>query len=160
GSTVIASREAGEPNHDGYPGVASIWWTWSAPAAGRAFITTIGNTFPALLGAYSGTSLASLSSVMNAAYPRTNFPGFSFGNFDIAGPATYQIAADGESGQPHTIGGVDLGVIFYPQPANDNFNNRTPLNGTFLVLTGSVVAASQQVGEIVNGQSSGLRTLW
>ena len=32
GSNVAATKEAGEPNHAGNSGGASVWWSWTAPA--------------------------------------------------------------------------------------------------------------------------------
>ncbi len=168
GYNVSASRETGEPNHSGDTGVGSVWWSWSAPSAGRLFLTTIGSSFPPLmgsplLGAYQGPSVSGLSSVASVFYPGLSCPFFSFANFDVTGPffpQTYQIAVDGESGSPQPVGGIDLGLIFIPKPVNDDFNSRTLLTGSFLVATGSLVAASQQAGEVVEGFSSGLRTAW
>ena len=39
GSTVGATAEPGEPAHGG-PGGASIWYVWTAPAAGTLTVTT------------------------------------------------------------------------------------------------------------------------
>ena len=36
GSSVGATRETSEPYHAGYPGGASVWWSWRAPFSGTA----------------------------------------------------------------------------------------------------------------------------
>ena len=34
GSNVGATKESGEPNHDGFAGGKSVWWKWTAPSNG------------------------------------------------------------------------------------------------------------------------------
>ena len=41
----------------GREGGASVWWTWTAPASGRAVVTTRGSSFDTLLGVYTGTAV-------------------------------------------------------------------------------------------------------
>ncbi|MFM8337380.1 MAG: PPC domain-containing protein, partial [Opitutaceae bacterium] len=63
GSNVGATEEAGEPDHAGNPGGRSVWWSWTAPGAGIATISTAGSSFNTVLAVYTGTSLAALSPV-------------------------------------------------------------------------------------------------
>ena len=56
GSTVGATKQAGEPDHAGNPGGSSIWWTWTAPSTGTVSINTTGSRFDTLLAVYSGAS--------------------------------------------------------------------------------------------------------
>src|SRR5947209_18825767 len=56
GSNVGASKEFFEPNHGGNGGGASVWWTWTAPAAGLTTIDTFGSSFNTLLGVYIGNT--------------------------------------------------------------------------------------------------------
>ena len=63
GSNVGASIESGEPNHAGNSGGASVWWTWTAPAAGEVTFDTYGSSFDTLLAVYTGTSLNRLIEV-------------------------------------------------------------------------------------------------
>src|SRR5205807_2045387 len=44
GLNVGATREAGEPNHAGNAGGASVWWTWTAPSNGTYTVTTRGSS--------------------------------------------------------------------------------------------------------------------
>src|SRR5438552_1669252 len=63
GTTVAATKEAGEPNHAGNPGGHSIWWSWTAPATGDVTIDTAGSAFDTLLGVYTGASVSALTLV-------------------------------------------------------------------------------------------------
>lgn len=63
GSTVDATRETGEPSHGGSGASASIWYRWTAPATGTLTLDTRGSTFDTLLGAYTGNTVAGLSTL-------------------------------------------------------------------------------------------------
>jgi hypothetical protein len=64
-STVGATTELNEPRHDGSAGENtaghSIWYRWTAPAAGTAIFTTEGSSFDTDLAAYTGSSVDSLT---------------------------------------------------------------------------------------------------
>src|SRR6185503_6704885 len=63
GTTVGATKEAGEPNHAGNSGGHSIWWSWTAPATGDVTIDTTGSSFDTLLAVYTGSSVSALTLV-------------------------------------------------------------------------------------------------
>ncbi|MBX3747502.1 MAG: S8 family serine peptidase [Verrucomicrobiae bacterium] len=63
GSTVGASKEAGEPAHAGISGGRSIWYRWQAPTDGNWVFDTFGSSFDTLLAVYQGESLATLAQV-------------------------------------------------------------------------------------------------
>ncbi len=63
GTSLLASKEAGEPNHAGNSGGASTWWKWTAPAAGQVSLNTHGSGFDTLLAVYSGTGVAALTPI-------------------------------------------------------------------------------------------------
>src|SRR5678815_463510 len=61
GTNVEATKQVpDEPPHAGNPGGASIWYRWTAPAAGRATVSTCGSAFNTLLAVYTGDELANL----------------------------------------------------------------------------------------------------
>lgn len=64
-STVGATTELNEPRHDGSAGENtaghSIWYRWTAPAAGTAIFTTEGSSFDTDLAAYTGSAVDSLT---------------------------------------------------------------------------------------------------
>lgn len=62
-TTVNASREAGEPTITGVPGGHSLWFRWTAPAAGRFLLSAFSSETDTLAAVYTGTSLAGLTLV-------------------------------------------------------------------------------------------------
>src|SRR5262249_41081483 len=121
-------------------------------------------TFSPVLAVYQGDSAATLSS--NASSFGYGCPGFSTLDMDLGVPTncgsppcaqTYQIAVGGTN---QNAGTAELALIFIPEPENDDFANRTALTGLFLTVTGSVISASQEAGEVIAGVSNNLRTVW
>jgi hypothetical protein len=97
GTNNGASKEPGEPDHAFNIGGKSVWWTWTAPAAGNVSIVVSNSVFDSfykLLGVYVGGSVSNLALV-----------GFAQGfqsalSFSTVGGATYQIAVDGNRKRP------------------------------------------------------------
>lgn len=62
GSNRLATREPGEPQP--VPAAnQSVWWRWTAPAAGQLTLDTLGSGFDTHLDVYTGGTLATLSRV-------------------------------------------------------------------------------------------------
>ena len=99
GTNVNATSEPGEPNHAGSVGGASIWWKWTAPAAGQVSLDTGGSGFISLLAVYTGTAVSSLTPVAAS----TNGNGGIY--FQAQAGTEYEIAVDGSNG---TSGSVAL----------------------------------------------------
>ena len=102
GTNVQATKEPGEPAHDGDPGGASVWYVWTAPAnvGGSVTFDTCGSDFSTLLAAYQGDAVGALSQV-STLLPG-NAPGCSAGGrtirFDVPySGGTFYIAVDGAS---------------------------------------------------------------
>ncbi|PWU20550.1 MAG: hypothetical protein C5B50_03695 [Verrucomicrobia bacterium] len=94
GSNLGATKEAGEPNHAGNAGGASVWWTWTAPSNGTYAVTTRDSSFATLLGVYTGTSVSALTTIAS------NDEGPNMGTASLVaisatGGTAYQIAVDG-----------------------------------------------------------------
>ena len=62
-STLTATRETGEPLHGGSMPSASLWYKWVATEAGTLVLTTYGSDFDTLLGAYTGSTVSSLTTL-------------------------------------------------------------------------------------------------
>jgi Ca2+-binding RTX toxin-like protein len=63
GTTVGATKEAGEPAHAGIPGGRSIWYMWTAPSSRRVQFNTLGSRGDTLLAVYTGTDFDALRRV-------------------------------------------------------------------------------------------------
>ncbi|HZL44116.1 MAG TPA: Ig-like domain-containing protein [Verrucomicrobiae bacterium] len=97
----FATKESGEPNIAGNPGGHSLWWTWTAPAAGVVTITTAGSSFSTLLGVFTGASLTDLVPVASSnGSLRGTASQVTFG---VSPGTRYSIAVDGVNGQSGTI---------------------------------------------------------
>ena len=100
----FASAEPGEPAHATNPAARSVWYRWTAPAAGPVEIDTCGagNLGDTVLAVYTGTSLATLDEV--ASNDDTSSCGTaSKVRFDAVAGTTYLVAVDGYRGAMGTF---------------------------------------------------------
>lgn len=81
-----ASKESGEPDHNGDVGGASVWYSWTAPADGIAQVGVCCG-FGGLLGVYRGASVGSLTELTS---------GYGFTSLPVSDGATYRVAVDGQ----------------------------------------------------------------
>lgn len=103
-SNAQATREVDEPIHALKLGDTSIWFTWTAPAAGAVRISTAGSSFDTLLAIYSGSSLTSLIEV--ASSDDIDEAGgilTSAATFDAQAGQSFQVAVDGFDGATGTV---------------------------------------------------------
>lgn len=63
GTNVFATKELGEPPHGSDAGGASVWYSWTPPFSGVAFVSTEGSDFDTTLGVYTGSSVTSLTTI-------------------------------------------------------------------------------------------------
>ena len=140
-----ATREVGEPDHGGTPGCASLWWTWTAPADGQLTLSASQTTGTSLLLAlYTGDGLANLV----PAFTQTAYPSYLF--TPVERGVTYQIAAD-SAVDPLVPGPFELDLSFVPEPKNDRFAGRTPIQGTWITLSNSSATATLEPGTPATG---------
>lgn len=96
GSSVInnalATKETGEPNHNGRTGGKSLWWSWTAPKTGTVTIDTIGSSYDTVMGVYTGTSVNGLSFI--ASDDDSGGSATSRVSFTATSGVTYRIAVD------------------------------------------------------------------
>jgi uncharacterized repeat protein (TIGR01451 family) len=104
GTSLLASKETGEPYHGGNSGGASVWWKWTAPAAGQVSLNTHGSGFDTLLAVYTGTGAGALT--MIAANDNDGTSGNTSSLlFEAQAGKEYELAVDGFNG---AAGGVVL----------------------------------------------------
>jgi uncharacterized repeat protein (TIGR03803 family) len=105
-TNTTATKEPGEPNHNGNAGGKSLWWTWGAFTNGPVTIDTIGSTFDTVLAVYTANSPTN-PSVSNLTLVTSD--GNSGGNhaslltFQPVPGTVYQIAVDGYNGATGTV---------------------------------------------------------
>ncbi|MFM1749317.1 MAG: hypothetical protein RLZZ188_2983 [Verrucomicrobiota bacterium] len=162
-SNAGAGREMGEPEHAGVAGAGSVWWRWTAPAAGTVTLATDGSSFDTLLAVYTGAKVDALSVVASdddgGEGPR------SLVSFTAVAGTEYRIAVDGKDGATGLIALRVVLALPKPAPANDAFAKRIPISGApdsagLVRVTGSNVGASEEEGEPDHAGNLGGRSVW
>src|SRR4030095_15889532 len=102
-SNYAATKEPGEPDHAGNPGGHSLWWSWKPWASRPANVLVSFMHPPALIGVYTGDSLATLSPSVS---------GTNFVTFPASSNQTYRIAIDGMDGMMGSFR-LGLGLDFF-----------------------------------------------
>lgn len=157
-NNVEATKEAGEPNHRGDPGGASVWFKWTAPRSGGVFLQACGAGNEFLVAAYTGTTVNSLTAVP----PIEAWGNCQYEFFGTAG-TTYHIAVDGKydpvSGEPAT---GDPGIWLQMVPPNDDFEMARDLGGwsKFTSFGWGSVGATKQPGEPNHAGNRGGSSVW
>ncbi|MSU64049.1 MAG: hypothetical protein EXS31_16925, partial [Pedosphaera sp.] len=89
-----ATAQPSEPRHDSFvPARRSVWGRWTAPASGTATFDTFGADFNAVLAAYTGGSLSSLTQIASDTRGQ-NGRGQCQISFPAVAGQTYYIAVD------------------------------------------------------------------
>jgi hypothetical protein len=147
GANVNATKEAGEPNHAGKVGGASVWWNWTAPSNGTVTIDTTGSTFDTLLAVYTGTAVNALTPVPGGSNDNAG-AGIvtSKVSFPVTAGKVYQIAVDGLNG---ASGNITLNVNEVPTapaaPTNVNASDNTFSDGVHITWTAPAGATAYEV---------------
>ena len=105
GSDVFATAENGEPDPLSWPSPQSVWWTWTAPATGLAFVDVTNYTGDQVLVVYTGQTLTQLVAVASSSW----FSSPLAIQFEVSGGTSYQITVAGVAG---TSGGFQLDLSF------------------------------------------------
>ena len=154
GTSVGATKEAGEPNHAGNPGGHSVWYVWTAPSSRTVTVDTVGSSFDTLLAVYTGSSVSALTTVTSNddLSSTTKQSGLAF--TPVAG-TTYRIAVDGKNGLTgHIV------LTLNQSPVNDDFANCEFIGGANGSVTGSNVSASKEGGEPNHAGNAGGSSIW
>ena len=104
-----ATKQPGEPDHDGDPGGSSVWFNWTAPAAGTVKVDACFATFSPLVAVYTGTEVSALTPVAAGAdEPGAVCNASTYGlpgalTFQSVAGQRYEIAVDGRGGAEGTF---------------------------------------------------------
>jgi hypothetical protein len=150
GSTRGATREAGEPDHAGEGGDASVWYRWTARQTGVARVDICDSSFDSVLAVYTGTVLSGLNEVESGYRCRMVFQATS--------GTSYEIAVDGEG--PNSVGTFALGIDVLQPPDNDDFANAQVLSGTTFSVPGDTGGATHEAGEPSPPGDHGPGSVW
>lgn len=151
-TNTAASKEVGEPNPAGNPGGKSLWWTFTPPADGVLTLNTTNSTFDTIIGLYTGTNVANLTTVVDNDDAYSGAPGgFSYISQAVRAGQTYYILVDGYDGASGTI---SLSYFFAPEIVHrltvTSSGGGTVQLSTINNLGGSVVLPSTSA-DFVNG---------
>ncbi len=141
GSNVGATKEAGEPNHAGNKGGASVWYVWTPPVTGVYTANTAGSTFDTLLAVYTGAAVNALTEV--ASDDDTGRLVTSSVTFTATAGTTYHIAVDGFNGDTGSIN-FNIGT-FNSAPTFVAFAPGSGGAGVTVTLTGTNLTGATAV---------------
>jgi hypothetical protein len=163
GTTVDATREAGEPVHAASAGARSAWFTWTAPSSRRVRLSACGSAFNTLLAVYTGGAVGSLTRVADNNDSSACATGTrSSVDFNATGGQTYRIAVDGKSGASGAVSLAITDVGPHP-PANDDFANAAatlPADALPATAAGTTAGATAQTGEPSHEGRRATRSVW
>ncbi|HYX42595.1 MAG TPA: carboxypeptidase regulatory-like domain-containing protein, partial [Pyrinomonadaceae bacterium] len=126
GFNLRATKEAGEPNHAGSAGGASVWYRWQAPFTGAVNFSTVLSDFDTVLAVYTGSSVNTLTPVAanddSASGNNFNTPELTSSlTFNAVAGTTYYIAVDGAQGRAGRISlgwGADVSISGQVSPGH------------------------------------------
>lgn len=151
-----ATKQTSEPAHAGSAATNSIWWEWTASAAGLVTLDASGSAAQARLAVYTGTALTSLTAVASDTiiFPET----YASLTFTAAAGVTYVIAADSTD---RGRGDIVLNLVSAAAtPSNDAFATPIVWTGDAAESLAELRGASAQVGEPAHGGRAAARSLW
>lgn len=157
GANFNTFSEPGEPNPFGDIYQNTVWWDWTAPDNGTAYITTSGSDFSTTLGVYTGNAVNSLTEIA------TDVSGYVFGTyiaaqalFSAQAGTTYHIMVDGSN---DATGHIALNVFLNAD--NNQFDNAFTLTGGSTSATGFNFNANGEIGEPNHaGASTPIASVW
>jgi hypothetical protein len=150
-SNVDATKEQGEPDHAGEAGGASIWFTWTAPAAGRTTLSTCSSDVETVLAVYTGAAVDNLVEVAAIDGCTAHTEVF----FQAAAGTQYRIAVDGVGGDS---GLIDLELNL--APPNDDFAAARTITGDTGSVGGTTEGASLEADEPDHSFGDGFPSVW
>jgi hypothetical protein len=158
-----ATKEAGEPDHRGDQGGASVWFKFTAPRTGGAFAQAYGEPVghEGLVAVYTGSSVSNLTAV-----PAFETRWTSQLHFQVKSGVTYRIAVDGQYNSATGSPFMDQALLsLSTYPSNDDFDNAfslgsAPLGGTMGLFGLGNTGATKQAGEPEHAGNRGGASVW
>src|SRR5919109_710083 len=159
GTSLGATREAGEPVHGPDSGGHSVWYSWTAPLTGNAVIETCGSEFDTLLAVYTGDVLTALSRV---AEDDDRCGVSSRVLFRAQAGTTYRIAIDGSVAiaEVRSRGGLTLSWAVARPPRNDRFVAARRIAGRRGAVPGTNLGAAKEAREPAHAGNRGGDSVW
>lgn len=166
GTNAGATKEPGEPNHEGDPGGSSVWFEWTAPGSGVATISACLTEFPVAIAAYEGDSLDRLEPIGRRGVLPDCGAGEGYLRFGVTAGHAYRFALDGATQggtEPAAVGEYFIEAFVgpgnYPQ---DNFANAMPFGSSSGegTLEGDTSWATREVGEPRHAGRRGVASHW
>lgn len=146
------TREPGEPTHGSLTQTATLWWEWTAPAAGSVSVHAESLYATTTVAVYTGDTLATLAPVASD----TDGDGWSAQVSLRAVPGqVFQIAV----ASPFS-GDSPVTLQIRPGPPNDDFAQRTRLDPGPVSLEGATLGALVEEAEPAFGMSPFKHTVW
>lgn len=154
GANTFATAEEGEPGHGGAAAVNSVWYRWTAQETGRVTLDGSAMAFAARLAVYTGSSLGSLSPVV-----QSTEPGDERLTFLAQSGTVYAIAVD----TPGTFasGGSVAFTLDYAAAENDVFAQAAVISGELpQTVEGFNVRATAEEGEPAHAGNPAVASVW
>lgn len=155
GTNAGATKEIGEPNHQGNAGGTSVWYRWTPVSNGSAsFVfnpcgTCTLSAANALVAVYTGASVNALTLVSTTADNNHTF--------QSTRGTTYFIAVDSKS----AVGSYEFSLVASSLSSrNDDFANLQAINGSSGVVAGDSLGASKEPAEPNHANDIGGASVW
>jgi uncharacterized repeat protein (TIGR01451 family) len=162
GTSLLATKETGEPNHAGNAGGHSVWWKWTATSAGQLSVNTHGSGFDTLLAAYTGTGVSALtpiasndndgtsggaSSILLQVQPGTEYELAVDGSNGVAGNAILNLSLNTNAAASLSVNitGSPTDTVGTASPYTITITNAGPQTATNVVVTVTLPAGSSLV---------------
>jgi hypothetical protein len=98
GSTQLATKQSGEPEHEGDPGGHSVWYSWTPAKGAEVEIDVCSGGFDPLVGVYTGSAVGALTPVATSEGSSPDCDEGHGAVFEAHYGVNYRIAIDGAGG--------------------------------------------------------------
>ena len=158
---IGATREAGEPAHNGSASGGSLWWNFTAPSTGFVRAEVAASTTPSVVQVYTGNSVDALTPVPAlSAYASLDNP--TRVTFAVTAGAVYRLAVErvGASapGAAHlSLAYAQVAALYAGSPTESGSTNATnPLDARF---TSAGPLARDAAGNLYVGDGTTIRRI-